>query len=268
MRTARSLRGLRVVVTGALGGIGRATVSKLEEEGADVIGIDLTTATNVIAADVRDRDAVERAIERAASELSGIDVLINNAGIGGPHDAGAYPDDEARATIDVNLFGAWNCVAAALPHLLGSRGQVINVSSGLAIVDVPFAAAYSASKRALAAYSAALRLEYRGRVSVTTVYPGYIKTSIHGRAARAGVSLDGLVRPDTVESAAGAIVRSCERRPLSVWTSPRSSMELWAARRFPRATARVMQGRFLRWSRERAAPGFLRYPDPGAWRRT
>ena len=265
MRRDRTLRGARVVITGSLGGIGRAITRLLEEEGARVVGIDLAAEPGTFAADVRDPDQVKAAMSHAARELGGIDILINNAGIGCAQDSGALPDDDARATMDVNFFGAWNCCSAALPHLLTSAGQVINVASGLALVDVPFAVAYSASKRALAAYSAALRLEYRDRLTVTTIYPGYIRTSIHERAARSGVSLEGIVRPDGLETAAAAIVRACKRRPASASTSSLTTLELWSASRFPRITGTVMSRRFRRWARERPAPAFLRYPDPAAW---
>lgn len=266
MRGEVSLHGARVLLTGALGGIGSAVASRLRAEGAQIVGIDLASAPGVIAADIRERDAVQAAVTEAAGRMGGIDVLINNAGIGGAHDVGAWPDEDAHSTLEVNFFGAWNCTAASLGYLLESKGHVINVSSGLAFVNLPYAVAYSASKRALAAYSAALQLEYRGRLHVTTVYPGYIKTSIHERAARSGVSLDGIVRPDDLDVAARAIVRACKRRPYSASTSFRSGLELWAARRFPRATARVMQTRVDRWSRRRAAPPFLRYPDNQVWR--
>lgn len=255
-----------MVVTGAGGGIGRASRVALEAHGAKVVGIDLFHGDGIIEADITDREAISSAMTRAAEELGGIDILINNAGIGRVHDAGDFPDDEARRVMDVNFFGAWNATAAAMPHLLRSHGHVVNVSSGLAIVDLPYGVAYSASKRALAAYSAALALEYKGRLSVTTVYPGYIRTAIHESPAAAGVTLDGLVRADTVEGAAKAVVKACTHRPLAITTSRMSSVELWAARRFPRAAAAMMGARVMKWSKERPSPGFLRHPDAMRWK--
>src|SRR5689334_4183850 len=149
----------RVIVTGAGGAIGAATVAALRAQGDWVVGIDRIADGDVIEADLRDGAQVEQAVAAAIERLGGLDVLVNNAGIGDAHDAGAAPDDAARAIVDVNLFGAWRVTAAALPALLESRGRVINVASGLALVNVPFAGAYAASKRALAAWSDALRLE-------------------------------------------------------------------------------------------------------------
>ncbi|MFP5299566.1 MAG: SDR family NAD(P)-dependent oxidoreductase, partial [Actinomycetota bacterium] len=200
--------------------------------GASVAGIDLT-GNGVLHGDVTDRDAISAAVGRAAERLGGIDILINNAGIGSAHDAGAFPDASARRILDVNFFGAWNTTAAAMGYLLASGGRVVNISSGLAFVDLPFAAAYSASKRALDAYSAALALEYRGRISVVTVHPGYVRTKIHDASRAQGVALEGIVRADTVDKAASAIVRACATgRPGT--TSLRSRVELTVARRLPR----------------------------------
>jgi short-subunit dehydrogenase len=255
---------LRVVLTGAAGGIGTAASRALRERGARVEGIDVLGDGDLVRGDVTDRASIAAAIEACAERLGGLDVLVNNAGIGRAGDAGDFPDAAAHAVMEVNFFGSWNATAAALPYLLESRGHVVNVSSGLAVVDVPFAIAYSASKRALAAYSAALRVEYRGRVTVTTVYPGYVRTSIHDAAAASGASLEGLVRADTVEGAAAAIVRACTRRPRSITTSRMSAAELWAARRFPQLTAATIARRVARWKRGRPAPGFVRYPD-GSW---
>jgi short-subunit dehydrogenase len=231
---SRSLQGKRIVVTGAGAGIGRAAWSRLEAEGAQVCGIDLHGDGVVIAADVRDPKAVARAITEAARRLGGIDILVNNAGIGTAQDAGETPDAAARATIEVNLMGAWITTAAAMPHLVLSGGHVVNVASGLALLPMPHSAAYSASKRALAAYSDVLRLEYRGRLTVTTVYPGYIRTAIHEGPAASGVSLEGVVPADTLDQAAAAIVRACARHERDISTSLRTSMGLKLARHFPR----------------------------------
>lgn len=186
------LTGRRIVVTGAAGGIGSAAVAALRNRGASVAGVDLIGDDDVVAGDVTDPDAIDAAMERCAERLGGIDILVNNAGIGRAQDAGDFPDAASHAVMEVNFFGAWNATAAAMPHLLESHGHVVNVASGLALVDLPFAAAYSASKRALVAYSETLRIEYRGRITVTTVYPGYIRTSIHDAAAAAGASLEGV----------------------------------------------------------------------------
>lgn len=241
----RGFTAKRIVITGASGGIGTAVTTALKLTEAHVVGIDLAPGEETILGDVTDQDSISNAVEQAAQRLGGIDILINNAGIGMAHDAGAFPDDAARRIMDVNFFGAWSTTAAAMPYLLDSGGRVVNISSGLALVDLPFAAAYSASKRALDAYSAALALEYRNRISVVTIHPGYIRTPIHDASAAQGVSLEGMVRADTVEQAAAAIVRACTTGRSSS-TSILSTIELGFARRFPRTTKRAISWRLKR----------------------
>lgn len=255
----RSLEGKRIVITGALGGIGSTASVELRAAGAVVGGIDLRAAPEVEAADVTDRAALTAAVERIAERMGGIDILINNAGIAYAQDSGEFPDDAAREVMNVNFFGAWNTTAAAMPYLLASRGHIVNVSSGLSVVDVPYAVAYSASKRALDAYSNALRIEYSNRVSVTSVHPGYIRTAIHEAPAANGASLEGLVHADTVEQAGRAIVRACMERPRAMTTSRRSALELWAARRLSRSVERELARRFRRRHAIRS-PTFLRFP--------
>ena len=242
--SGRSLDGVRVVITGARGGIGAATTAALRARGAAVCGMDLRGDGEVIAADVRDAEAMQAAVDEAAGRLGGIDVLVNNAGIGTAQDAGAAPDAHARATLEINLLGAWTTTAAAMPHLLRSgKGHIVNVASGLAIVAMPYAAAYSASKRGLAAYSDSVRLEYRGRVTVTTVYPGYVRTPIHEGPAAQGVALEGLVNADSVEQAAAALVRACSHRPRELSTSRTTALSLTVARHLPRLVEAVVARR-------------------------
>ena len=161
----------------------------------------------MLACDVRDAAAVEAAVAEAIARLGGLDVLINCAGIGIPQSAGAPPGEDALAVIDVNLLGPWRVTAAALPALRAARGRVVNVASGLAHLTVPFAPAYCMSKRGLVGYSDALRIEHGDAITVTTVYPGYIRTGIHDAAARA--------RPGTGGRGAGraALRRRRHARP-------------------------------------------------------
>jgi NAD(P)-dependent dehydrogenase (short-subunit alcohol dehydrogenase family) len=231
--TVHSLRGKRVLITGASGGIAQASIAALRAGGAVVTGVDLRPTDDVIGADVRDPESIRAAVATAAERMGGIDILINCAGIGTAQDAGAMPGEEVRRTIDINLLGPWTTTAAALPYLLQSNGHIVTVTSVLAVISVPFSSAYSASKHALDAYCRALRIEYSDRVSLTTVRPGYIKTHIHDAPARKGVSLDGVTNEDSVEQAAAAIVRACTHRPRWVTTSRRTGVGIWFGQHFP-----------------------------------
>ena len=204
----------RILVTGAAGGIGAAAAAALRTRGCTVTGLDLhAIGDGVLACDVRDPAQVAVAVGAAIDAMDGLDVLINCAGVGEVQGAGDAPDADALALLDVNLFGAWRVTAAALPALRASRGRVVNVASGLAFLTLPLAAAYCASKRALVAYSDALRLEHGDAVTVTTVYPGYIRTAIHAKPAAKGVSLEGLVPAERLEDAAETLVRAALGRP-------------------------------------------------------
>ena len=255
------LAGKRIVVTGASGGIGAATVLRLQSEGARVVGIDLRDGTGIIPADVTDRASISEAMAEAVRRMGGIDILVNNAGIGTGQDSGDFPDEEARRIMDVNFFGAWNTTAAAMPHLLASRGHVVNIASALALVDVPYVVAYSASKRAIDTYSRLLRLEYRDRLSVSTIHPGYVKTPIHDPTGAMGLSVEGLVHEETVEQAAAAVAHACVRKPRSLTLTRRSAIEFLAARSFPSMAARYLDWKWRRLHDQSPSPTFLRFPE-------
>jgi NAD(P)-dependent dehydrogenase (short-subunit alcohol dehydrogenase family) len=229
----------RVLITGAAGGIGAAAAEELRRRGARVVGLDLEAdpERDIIACDITDEDAVPRAVSEAVERLGGLDVVINNAGLGIPQSAGQAPDREALRVIDVNLIGAWRVTAAALPALRasGGRGRVVNVASGLAFLTLPFATAYTISKRGIVAYSDALRLEYGDEIDVTTVYPGYIKTPIHAASEADGFALDGVVPEERLSDAAGTLARAALGRPLrDVATTRRGGVEYAFLRRVPR----------------------------------
>jgi NAD(P)-dependent dehydrogenase (short-subunit alcohol dehydrogenase family) len=253
----------RVLITGAASGIGAAAVEKMRGRGAKVVGIDLNgdDANDIVACDIADPEAVERAVPEAIERLGGgVDTLVNNAGLGFSQSAGKQPDPEALKVIDVNLLGPWRVTAAAIPSLLESpaHGRVVNVSSGLAFLTVPFATAYTISKRGIVAYSDALRLEYGDRIDVTTVYPGYIKTPIHKASDEDGFSLDGVVPEEKLSDAADVMVRAAleDNPPRDIATTRRGGVQYAFLRRVPRSMvdratlgylrAQVRRGKFAR----------------------
>ena len=223
-RRRTPLDGKRVVVSGALGGIGAAITKAYRDAGARVVGFDLVAGDDVMAVDVTDQVATERAMRAAVTQLGGIDVLVNLAGIGRAQDSGALPDADARRTVDINFWGTWNVTASAIPWLTESHGHVVVTASGLAIVPMPWAAAYAASKRAVSAYADSLRLEYAGRLTVTTMNPGYVRTPIHDVVAASGASLEGVVGADSMESVVDGYLHAVVDRPRTCSTSTRSAL--------------------------------------------
>jgi NAD(P)-dependent dehydrogenase (short-subunit alcohol dehydrogenase family) len=222
----------RVLITGAAGGIGGAAMEELRRRGARVVGLDLQAAgEDVIACDIRDQAEVDRAVAEAIERLGGLDVLINNAGVGTPQSAGEAPDAAALAVIDINLMGAWRVTSAALEELRRNRGRVVNVASGLAFVSAPLATAYVMSKRGLVGYSDCLRLEHGDALTVTTVYPGFIKTAIHDSSKAMGFGLDGAVPEEPLAAAAKTLARAALDKPVrDLATTPRGTVQYAAAR--------------------------------------
>lgn len=266
-------------MTGAAGAFGSATVGALRRRGAHVVGLDAaapdqssgqadsgpgastdadastdtSTDTNSpinsdISCDITDGDQVVAAVRAAIERLGGLDALVHFAGIGEPGDTGAAPGPEASRSLDVNLLGPWRVTAAAQSELVRSRGRVVFVTSELAYVTLPFAASYAVSKRGLTAYADALRLEYGSHLSVTTVYPGYVRTPIHDRSVSAGLSMEGLVRAERVSDIAGTVLRvlTAHRPPRDVAGTRLGGMELWLARHVPARVDAAIRSRLAR----------------------
>lgn len=226
----------RVLITGMSGGIGGAAAERLRQRGARVLGLDLEASPDVLPCDVRDQAAVDRVVPAAIEQLGGLDALVNAAGIGSPQSATEPPREDTMAIVDVNLFGTWRVTAAALPALRASRGRVINVASGLVHIAFPFATAYAASKRGVVAYSDQLRAEVGDEISVTTVYPGYIRTPIHDASTAAGLSLAGVAREEPLCAAAETLASAVLDRPRrDVATTRRGAFEYSLLRLLPRA---------------------------------
>ena len=112
---------------------------------------------------------------------------------------------------------------------------MINIASGLAHVTMPFATAYCMSKRGLVGYSDALRLEHGDAITVTTVYPGYIRTPIHDASKEAGTGLEGVIPAEPLEAAANTLVRAAIGPPVrDLATTPAGTVNYVFARHLPR----------------------------------
>ena len=244
-----SIRGKRILITGASGGLGTACIDLFQEKGANVIGIDKEPSpdhANIVQADVRDEESVGRAVEEAISRLGGLDILINNAGVLSLQDAGANPNGQTEEAFEVNLMGLWRVSAAAIPALKKSGGRIINVASLFAVVNAPFIPGYCASKRAVSAYSDVLRFQIGDKIKVITLYPGYMDTQIHNAALKHGLSVKKLVTfrffgrkffslEESLPAAARGMARACSRRYIrDRGLTFLGSVSLWFARHTPR----------------------------------
>jgi len=168
------------LVTGAASGIGRATVLRLREEGATVVGVDVAKdGPNDVVGDVTDPAFVESVVADTVAQHGHLDVLANVAGIlrtANTHEHSLAVWDQVIA---VNLTGTFLCCRTAIPALLESNGNIVNVSSTAALAGHPWAAAYSASKGGVLALTRTIAVEYGKRgLRCNAVCPGSIKTPI------------------------------------------------------------------------------------------
>ena len=240
--------GRAVIVTGAAGAFGSATLRVLRYLGADAIGIDRTPGAGIVTCDVTDYEQVHAAVTAAVGRLGRLDTLVHYAGVGPVTDVGRPADAAVREALEVNLLGTWQVTAAALPALLGTRGRVIVTASLLAGVTLPFSAGYTVSKRALTAYADVLRAEYGTHLGVTTVYPGYVRTPIHDRSRAAGVALEGIVPAESVRDTVLAVVRAGAARsaPRDVASTRGGTAALLLARHAPGLVDRAVAARIRR----------------------
>ncbi|MFD7457883.1 MULTISPECIES: SDR family NAD(P)-dependent oxidoreductase [unclassified Streptomyces] len=180
--------GLRALVTGGASGIGRATAELLAERGARVAVLDLDPATVgapllAYRADVTDDPSVRRAVAAAADDLGGLDVLVNNAGIGAQGTVEDNDDAEWHRVLDVNVVGMVRVARAALPHLRRSaHAAIVNTCSIAATAGLPQRALYSATKGAVLSLTLAMAADHvREGIRVNCVNPGTADTPWIGR---------------------------------------------------------------------------------------
>jgi len=234
-----NLNGRTALITGGASGIGAALARSLTEREARVGLVDVNAdglaavaeglpGAVTAVADVRDRDAVNAAVEEIAGRLGGLDVAVANAGIatGGP--LRLVATESFEDTIDVNLLGVWRTVHAALPHVLARRGHMLLVASGAAFLAAGGLGAYGASKAGVEALGRSLRIELRPHgVTVGVAYFLFLNTpmvtegeeSPVGRATKGRLpSVIGRVRP--LEPAIDRVVAGIERRSRAVFYPP------------------------------------------------
>ncbi|MGI5162968.1 SDR family NAD(P)-dependent oxidoreductase [Spirillospora sp. CA-253888] len=229
------LDGSRILVTGASSGIGRALAVALAERGArlavtarrearlrelaDLIGASGRPVPLVLPADLSERGAAAALAATALDGLGGVDVLVNNAGVGTVEAQARLGDaDEVRAAFETNFWAPVALTAALLPSMLqAGRGTVVNVTSTVQAVPLPFLGYYAAGKAALAQATRSLRNELRETpVGVLEVVPGSTDTALRdtGLLPWRGTPPRVLppVRPEAVAAATVRALRRGDRR--------------------------------------------------------
>ena len=224
------LTGKVAVVTGATRGIGRAIAERLLDEGARVAicGRSPDSVARAVeelarrhggevmgeAADVSRLEDVNRFFARVDERFGGLDVLVNNAGIGIFRSVAQLSPDDWHRTIDLNLTGVYYCCHAALPRFKQRPGGGYVIQIGSLAGKNPFAggAAYNASKFGLIGFSEAMMLDHRhDNVRVSTIMPGSVDTEFGGAGSRA----DWKIAPDDIAEVVVTLLRMPERTLIS-----------------------------------------------------
>jgi short-subunit dehydrogenase len=190
--------GATAVITGASRGIGRTVAAAAVERGARVgliarSGEELAAlrdrlggpaVASIAVADLTDNSQLEHAIVALDGELGGIDVLVNNAGIGSWGPFVDTPDDELDRVLALNLVAAMRMTRRVLPGMIRRRrGHIVNVGSVAGRLGAPFEAIYSASKFGLTGFTEALAVELRPfGIGVSMVNPGPVATAFTNSA--------------------------------------------------------------------------------------
>ncbi len=196
------LSGKVALVTGAAGGIGRATVAALAAAGAKVAASDLDApalpgAALALAQDITREDHWQRAFGAIESELGGLDILVNNAGIALVKDIEATTLEEWRRVIAVNLDGCFLGTRQGIVAMKQRGGVIVNLSSIAGEIATPLFPAYAASKAGVAALTrtAAIHCTDKGYpIRINTLKPGFADTDMVGGIA------DALGEPETVRA--------------------------------------------------------------------
>ncbi|MGY1772425.1 mycofactocin-coupled SDR family oxidoreductase [Blastococcus sp. SYSU D00813] len=234
-------------ITGAARGQGRSHALRLAEEGADVIAVDLCgpvpsiemyppateedlaeTVRQVEAldrrivatkADVRDRAALEAAVEDGVAQLGRLDIVLANAGVFEIQPALELTDDAWREMIDVNLTGVWNTCRAALPHLLERGGSIVITSSTAGLKGTPNTIHYTAAKHGVVGIMRTLANEFAPQsIRVNSVHPTGVDTQMIQNPKTWG--LFDPENPNPTREGAEPVFRSTNALPVP-WVEPR-----------------------------------------------
>jgi short-subunit dehydrogenase len=251
MAQRRTLAGMRVLVTGASQGIGRALAEAAARRGAKVLAASRSLellnelaasvradghTMEVVQADVSKPAERQKMVDAALQYFGGLDILINNAGIGATgHFADAGPD-VLRTIMETNFFGTTETTRLFLPILKqGTKPAIVNISSIVGKRALPARGLYSASKFAIEGWSQAIRAELsKDGIDVIVINPGLTQTNFSKNMleAKAKIQMDHL-RGMTSEEVAERTLRAIEKGKNNLNLTLRGKMLLFFARFAP-----------------------------------
>ena len=244
-----TLRGRRVLITGAASGIGRATAIRAAAAGAALVLTDINAVglaavsdelkaagaevVHAAGADLTDLDAVRHFASIVHSRGGSVDVVMNIAGVSAWGPVDKLEHRQWRAMVEVNLMGPIHVIETFVPPMIeaGRGGWLVNVSSAAGLIGLPWHAAYSASKFGLRGVSEVLRFDLRRHgIGVSLVCPGGVATPLTDTVEIAGLDKHSpafrrmharfVRRAVSPEAAAKAILSGMARKKYYVYTSP------------------------------------------------
>lgn len=259
-------------VTGAASGIGFAISKRLFSEGWIVVMTDLVgpavatrraeldpSGTRCIGVelDVRDCAKVSTALDDAVARHGRLDLVVNSAGTALVGETHRISEDEWRAAIDVNLWGAINVTTSAYKLMLERRtGHLVNISSGAGLVPAGLRVPYTTAKHGVVGLSTGLRLEAAEHgIGVTVVCPGVVDTPIFDTATIVGASNDiveaGMkgARKMSPDRAAELILKGVRRNRAVVPLTGTMVAAWWLYRLSPSLTSRLLTKNLDKWRR-------------------
>jgi NAD(P)-dependent dehydrogenase (short-subunit alcohol dehydrogenase family) len=206
-----------ILLTGAAAGIGRATALKLANEGASLFLTDISTAgleetaklateaggtVEAQTSDVSNEEQASGIVAACVARYGKLDALGNIAGIIQFEHTHKTPFEMWRRILSVNLDGTFLMAREAIPHLLETRGVIINTGSTAGLMGLPYGAAYGASKGGVHALTRAIAVEYSGRgLRCNAVCPAQIETAMGSPKFPEGVEMKLLMRPSSLMGA-------------------------------------------------------------------
>ena len=216
--TSTSFAGKTALVTGSTSGIGLGIATRLAQDGANIILNGFGDAAEIERlrarlasehrvkvlfdpADMTKSDAIAAMMKRAAAELGGVDVLVNNAGIQHVAPIDDFPPEKWDAILAINLSSSFHTVRTALPGMKKKGwGRIVNIASAHALVASPFKSAYVAAKHGIAGFTKTVALEVAQQgITANAICPGYVRTplvdkQIPDQAKAHGISEERVIR--------------------------------------------------------------------------
>jgi short-subunit dehydrogenase len=264
----RTIAGSRILITGASQGIGKALAEAAADRGARVLAAARSAqlleelsgevrvkggVLEVVQADVTDPEGRRRMVEAALRHFGGLDVLVNNAGIGATGHFAEVSPERLRKIMEVNFFGLTETTRAFLPLLKqGNRPAIVNVSSIAGKRGIPARSEYSASKFAVQGFSEALRAELaKDDIDVLVICPGLTQTNFSQNMLeqKARLQMDHM-RGMTAAQVANAMLRAIERGKNELCLSFTGRLMVLVSRFFPRLADRIAARRVRALFRE------------------